>query len=122
MRKERFITFLEDNVLSMFTGSEIIGEEESGPRDACVALGSGGTLLVKFSRNDTSRFIIKRVQPFKAFEVQLKGLGFGFVEILSSCPTNWKMTPQEAHERVRNEMIPVYPLGVFKDITAQGEK
>ena len=71
MKKERFITFLEDNVLSMFTGSEIIGEEESGLRDACVALGSGGTLLVKFSRNDTSRFIIKRVQPFKAFEVQL---------------------------------------------------
>lgn len=54
----------------------------------------------------------------KAFEVQLNGLGFGFVEFLSSCPTNWKMTPQEAHERVRNEMIPIYPLGVFKDITA----
>ncbi|MBE7702462.1 MAG: 2-oxoglutarate oxidoreductase [Cyanobacteria bacterium SIG28] len=54
----------------------------------------------------------------KAFEVQLNGLGFGFVEFLSSCPTNWKMTPQEAHERVRDEMIPIYPLGVFKDITA----
>jgi 2-oxoglutarate ferredoxin oxidoreductase subunit beta len=54
----------------------------------------------------------------KAIEVQLKGLGFGFVEILSSCPTNWKMTPQQAHERVREEMIPVFPLGVFKDITA----
>lgn len=55
----------------------------------------------------------------KAFEVQLKGLGFGFVEILSSCPTNWKMTPQEAHNRVREEMIPVFPLGVFKDITSE---
>ena len=55
----------------------------------------------------------------KAFEVQIKGLGFGFVEILSSCPTNWKMTPQEAHERVRDEMIPVFPLGVFKDITME---
>lgn len=53
----------------------------------------------------------------KAFEVQQQGLGFGFVEILSSCPTNWKMTPEQAHERVRNEMMPVYPLGVFKDIT-----
>ena len=58
----------------------------------------------------------------KAFEVQEKGLGFGFVEILSSCPTNWKMTPQQAHERVRNEMIPIYPLGVFKDITTQEVK
>ena len=53
----------------------------------------------------------------KAFEVQLRGLGFGFVEILSSCPTNWHMTPEESHERVRNEMIPVFPLGIFKDLT-----
>ena len=52
----------------------------------------------------------------KAFEVQLQGLGYGFVEILATCPTNWKMTPEEAHERVRSEMIPVYPLGVFKDV------
>lgn len=58
----------------------------------------------------------------KAFEVQLKGLGFGFVEILSSCPTNWKMTPQQAHERVREEMMPVFPLGIFKDVTAEGGK
>ena len=56
----------------------------------------------------------------KAFEVQLKGLGFGFVEILSSCPTNWKRTPEEAHVRVREEMIPVFLLGVFKDVTVAG--
>ena len=55
----------------------------------------------------------------KAFEVQQQGLGFGFVEILSSCPTNWHMTPQQAHQRVKEEMIPVFPLGVFKDITVQ---
>ena len=58
----------------------------------------------------------------KAFEVQEQGLGFGFVEILASCPTNWKMTPEEAHERVRNEMIPIYPLGIFKDVTVAGDK
>ena len=55
----------------------------------------------------------------KAFKVQLDGLGYGFVEILSTCPTNWKMTPDQAHERVRTEMIPVFPLGVFKDVTAE---
>lgn len=53
----------------------------------------------------------------KAFEVQLNKLGFGFVEILSSCPTNWHMTPEEAHERIRTEMTNVFPIGVFKDIT-----
>ena len=71
MKRERFITFLQDNILSLFTGSEIAGEEESGPRDACVAQGTGGTILVKFNRSDESRFIIKRVQPFKSFEVSL---------------------------------------------------
>lgn len=71
MKRERFIQFLQDNILSLFTGSEIVGEEESGPRDACVAQGAGGTMLVKFNREDEIRFIIKRVQPFKTFEISL---------------------------------------------------
>lgn len=70
---------------------------------------------------DTVANIRKAKQAIKkAFEVQLKGLGFGFVEILSTCPTNWKMTPDKAHERVRNEMMPVFKPGVYKDITAEG--
>jgi 2-oxoglutarate ferredoxin oxidoreductase subunit beta len=51
----------------------------------------------------------------KAFEVQIDGKGFGFVEILSACPTNWKMSPQQATRRVQEEMIPYFPLGVFKE-------
>ncbi len=51
----------------------------------------------------------------KAFDAQIKGVGMGFVELLSSCPTNWKMTPQQANRRVAEEMIPYFPLGVFKD-------
>ena len=54
----------------------------------------------------------------KAFEVQINGIGTGFVEILASCPTNWKMTPKEAHERVRGEMSEVFKPGVYKDKTA----
>lgn len=53
----------------------------------------------------------------KAFETQLNGLGFSFVEILSSCPTNWKLSPEESHIRIREDMIPVFPLGIYKDIT-----
>ncbi len=52
----------------------------------------------------------------KSFEYQLQGKGFSIVEVLSTCPTNWGMTPVEAMERLRKEMIPYYPLGVFKDI------
>ena len=55
----------------------------------------------------------------KAFEVQLQGLGLGFVEILAGCPTNWRMTPEQAHDRVKNEMMQTFKLGIYKDITAQ---
>ncbi|MBO4301723.1 MAG: 2-oxoglutarate oxidoreductase [Desulfovibrio sp.] len=54
----------------------------------------------------------------KAFEVQLEGLGFGFLELLSSCPTNWHMDPVAASKHIVEAMIPVFPLGVFKDKTA----
>ncbi|EPR44020.1 thiamine pyrophosphate TPP-binding domain-containing protein [Desulfovibrio sp. X2] len=55
----------------------------------------------------------------RAFEVQTTGQGFGFVELLSTCPTNWRMTPVKANERIAKEMIPYFPLGVFKDIPAE---
>lgn len=51
----------------------------------------------------------------KAFEMQLKRIGFGFVEILSACPTNWGLSPLEAKRRIEEEMIPYYPLGIFKE-------
>ena len=51
----------------------------------------------------------------RAFQCQLEGKGFSMVEVLSSCPTNWGMTPLEALERIRTDMIPYYPLGNFKD-------
>lgn len=67
---------------------------------------------------DTIPNINKAKQAIKkAFEVQLQGLGLGFVEILSTCPTNWRMTPQQSHDRVRNELFGVYPPGVYKDVT-----
>lgn len=51
----------------------------------------------------------------KAFDNQKHKRGFSIVEVLSTCPTNWGMTPQEAMERLRKEMIPYFPLGVYKD-------
>jgi 2-oxoglutarate/2-oxoacid ferredoxin oxidoreductase subunit beta len=51
----------------------------------------------------------------QAFEHQIKGLGFSFIEVLSTCPTNWGMTPTEAMKNIEREMIPYYPLGVFKE-------
>ena len=57
----------------------------------------------------------------KAFQNQLDGKGFSLVEVLSTCPTNWGMTPMEAMKRLNDEMIPYYPLGVYKDTDAGKE-
>ncbi len=51
----------------------------------------------------------------KAFDNQKDKKGFSIIEVLSTCPTNWGLSPIEAIERLRNEVIPYYPLGVYKD-------
>lgn len=52
----------------------------------------------------------------KAFSYQLAGKGFTLVEVLSTCPTNWGVSPAEALEWLQSNMLPYYPLGVYKDI------
>ena len=56
-----------------------------------------------------------------AFRNQVEGKGFSLIEVVSSCPTNWGMTPQKALEWVDTAMIPYYPLGVYKDLTKEVE-
>ena len=51
----------------------------------------------------------------RAFENQIEGRGFSLIEVVSSCPTNWGMTPQKALDWVESDMIPYYPLGVYRD-------
>ena len=51
----------------------------------------------------------------KAFEKQMAGEGLTFIEVLSTCPTNWGMTPLKANEWLKNEMAAYYPLGVIKE-------
>ena len=55
----------------------------------------------------------------KAFRNQVEGKGFSLVEVISSCPTNWGMTPQKALKWIDDNMIPYYPLGVYKDRSAK---
>ena len=57
----------------------------------------------------------------KAFENQINNKGFSLVEVVSSCPTNWGMTPVDALKWVDEKMIPYYPLGVYKDRSATKE-
>ena len=55
----------------------------------------------------------------KAFQVQIDKLGFSMVEILSPCPTNWKMNPLQAWRWIDEEMTQIFPLGVLKDLTGK---
>jgi len=55
----------------------------------------------------------------KAFRNQVEGKGFSLIEVISTCPTNWGKTPQDALKWVETDMIPYYPLGVYKDKFAE---
>jgi len=58
----------------------------------------------------------------KAFTNQVEGKGFSLVEVVSTCPTNWGLTPEKACQWVAEKMIPFYPLGVYKDKDAEAAK
>lgn len=85
-----------------------------------IIAGLGGvSYSARVAVNNIKNFKKAKKALKKAFEIQISGKGFGFVEFLASCPTNWKMTSTAANERLEKEMIPFFPLGVFKD--TQGE-
>ena len=65
---------------------------------------------------DTPQNVMKAKKAIKkAFQNQIDGVGFSFVEVLSICPTNWGVDPIKALDFLRDKMMPQYPLGVFKD-------
>lgn len=65
--------------------------------------------------NDNKNIMKARKAVRKALELQRDGAGFTFVEILSPCPTIWKMTPQESRKWIEEKMLRVFPLGVYRD-------
>jgi len=65
--------------------------------------------------NNQQRFRAKKAIT-KALQLQVENKGFSFVEVLAECPTHLKMTPLEAEQWVEEEMVPIYPLGVKKDL------
>ena len=58
----------------------------------------------------------------KAFQNQVDGKGFSLVEVISTCPTNWGMTPEKAMQWANENMLPYYPLGVYRDRDAQSKE
>ena len=84
---------------------------------------SNGVVYVERCALDSVKDILKAKKAIKkSFQCQLDDLGFSLVELLSPCPTNWKMTPKAAWDWVAKEMVKTYPLGVIKDITGYEDK
>ena len=139
MRGEKFTTIFVNNAIYGMTGGQmapttLIGQrtttsplgrtrEQAGmpirvaemlsTLDGCVY--AGRVCVTDIPNLTKAKRAIKR-----AFQKQLAGEGFTFVEVLSTCPTNWGMTPLKAQQWLKDNMIPYYPLGVIKDINPTG--
>ncbi len=74
----------------------------------------GAKYLARVAVNTPANMAKAKAAIKKAFEIQIAGLGFSLVEVLSICPTNWGMSPVEAVGWMEKNMMPYYPLGVFR--------
>lgn len=93
-------------------------KDQGPPLKVCELLATlDGVSYLERVAVSTSKDILKAKKAIKkAFQNQLDGKGYSLVEVLSMCPTDWKVTPKRAVEFVNNEMKEVFPLGVYKDV------
>ena len=75
----------------------------------------GATYLERVAVNNVKNIKAAKAAIKKAFQNQIDGKGFSLVEVLSTCPTNWGMSPENSIKWLEENMIPYYPLGVYKD-------
>lgn len=81
----------------------------------------GAKYIERVSVDSPANVIKAKKAIRRALEVQKAGEGFSMVEVMCSCPTNWGKTPVDAMKFIRDEMIPYYPLGVYKDTTKEAK-
>jgi 2-oxoglutarate/2-oxoacid ferredoxin oxidoreductase subunit beta len=132
-RGEKFTAIMVNNAIYGMTGGQmspttLVGQKTTttiNGRDKEVngfplrtsemlATQEGAVYVARVSVHDPANIKKAKQAIKKAFEVQLAGLGFSFVEVLSTCPTNWGLTPVEAIKWLKDNMIPYYPLGELK--------
>ena len=133
-RGEKFTTFFINNAIYGMTGGQmapttLLGQkstttiggrtaEQSGaPMRVCELLATldGAVYVERVALNSPANINKAKKAVRRAFEVQEKKLGFSFVEFISTCPTNWGLSPVASMEHVKEKMLPYYPLGVFRE-------
>lgn len=94
-------------------------EKNGNPIKMCELLATltGPSYIERVALYDAAHVRMAKKAIKKAFTHQVENRGFSFIEVLSSCPTNWGMTPEQAIAFVKNDMQAFYPLGVFKEVT-----
>ena len=136
-RGERITVFFVNNTVYGMTGGQMAPTTLPGQKTTTSPLGrnfanEGGPLKMaeimagldgvafsaRCSLDSVKNVLAAKKAMRKAFEAQEKHLGFGFVELLSGCPTNLHLDPLSCNKRISEEMIPYFPLGVYKDRTA----
>jgi len=132
-RGENITTFFINNAIYGMTGGQmapttLVGQKSTTSQGGRVPGKSGfpmrvsellatldGAVYVERVALNTPGNINKAKKAVqKAFDVQQKKLGFSFVEFVSTCPTNWGLSPVAAMDFLKEKMLPFYPLGVFK--------
>lgn len=138
-RGEKFTTIFVNNAIYGMTGGQmapttLIGQKATTapigrqkelagmPLKVCEMMATieGAVFVERVSVHNVPHIRKAKKAIKKAFEVQLEGKGFGIVEVLSTCPTNWGISPVESLKWLEENMIPYYPLGNFR--TPEGGK
>ena len=96
-------------------------EKVGYPVKVCEMLSNvdGATYLERVAVNNVANVKKAKAAIKKAFQNQIDGKGFSLVEVLSTCPTNWGLAPDKAISWLEENMLPYYPLGVYKDKYAE---
>lgn len=134
-RGEKITTIFVNNAIYGMTGGQmapttLVGQKSTTSQDGRDPVKNGfpiriselistldGAVYVERVTVDTPANVRKAKAAIrKAFEIQKAGLGFSLVEVLSTCPTNWGFSPVDSLQWLRDNMIPYYPLGNFKNV------
>jgi len=134
MRGEKFTTIFVNNAIYGMTGGQMAPTTLVGQKATTAPLGrqqnhygspirmseiiatlEGCAYAARVSVHDVGNLTKAKKAIKHAFELQQQGKGFTFVEVLSTCPTNWGKTPIDALEWLKENMVSYFPLGVYKD-------
>lgn len=138
-RGEKFTTIFVNNAIYGMTGGQmapttLAGQEVTTARGGrspqshgypiriseILATLDGAAYIARVSVHNPKEILKAKKAIMTAFQAQLEGKGFTLVEVLSTCPTNWGLSPRDALTWVSTNMIPYYPLGVKKDLAKEG--